>query len=150
MDRTADVEHLLEGVNVGDVMDRDISGVPPGLTLDTFADQILRGGSSASVPVMRGLELLGMIGARQVSRVRRNRWNETRAEDLMISGDELPSVGPEMSLRAALDHLHRSGLDGLPVVEGGALTGIVTRRAVAEVVRDRLRARDASVPWLHR
>jgi CBS domain-containing protein len=95
---------------------------------------------------MRGLDLLGMIGARQVRRVRRDRWPQTRAEDLMISGDALPSVGPEMSLRAALDQLHRSGLDGLPVMEAGALTGIVTRRAVAEAVRDRLRARKAAAP----
>jgi Zn-dependent protease/predicted transcriptional regulator len=148
IDRTADVERLLEGVNVADVMDRDISGVPPGLTLDTFAEQILRDGPAASVPVMRGLEVLGMIGPRQVRGVRRNRWTETRAEDLMVSGDALPSVRPETSLRAALDHLQRSGLDGLPVIEGGALTGVVTRRAVAEVVRDRLKARDATIPWL--
>ena len=64
VERTADVEKMLEGIRVGDVMDHDVSGVPPGLTLDTFADQILRSGSSDSVPVMRGLDLLGMIGAR--------------------------------------------------------------------------------------
>jgi Zn-dependent protease len=144
--RNADAEKLLEGIHVSDVMEHDVSGVPPGLTLDTFADQILSGGSTASVPVMRGLDLLGMIGARQVRRIRRDRWPQTRAEDLMISGDSLPSIGPEMSLRAALGHLHRSGLDGLPVTEAGALTGIVTRRAVAEAVRDRLRASEATAP----
>ncbi len=61
----------------------------------------------------------------------------------MVSGDALPSVGPETSLRDALDRFHRSGLDGLPVLEAGALTGIVTRRAVAKALaeagRDRLR-----------
>ena len=71
------------------------------------------------------------------------------AEDLMVSGDALPRVGPEMSLRDVLDRLHRSGLDGLPVVEGGALTGIVTRQAVAEAAaaaaRDRLRPGGAPV-----
>jgi Zn-dependent protease/CBS domain-containing protein len=144
VERTADVEKMLDGIRVSDVMDHDVSGVPPGLTLDTFAEQVLAAGSSDSVPVMRGLDLLGMIGARQVRRVRRDRWPELRAEDLMVSGDSLPSVGPEMSLRAALDHLQRSGLDGLPVMEAGALTGIVTRRAVAETVRDRLRGQNAT------
>jgi CBS domain-containing protein len=60
----------------------------------------------------------------------------------------MPSVGPEMSLRDVLDRLHRSGLDGLPVLESGALTGIVTRnavaKAVAEAARDRLRTGGAS------
>ena len=54
----------------------------------------------------------------------------------MVSGDALPSVGPETSLRDALDRFHRSGLDGLPVLEAGALTGIVTRRAVAKAIAE--------------
>ena len=143
VERCADVDAMLEGISVADVMDHDVSGVPPGLTLDTFADQILESGAAASVPVLRGPDLLGMVGAKQVRRIRRDRWANTRAEDLMVSGDALPSVAPEMSLRDALDRLHRSGLDGLPVLESGALTGIVTRRAVAkaiaEAARDRLR-----------
>ena len=144
IDRTADIDATLEGISVADVMDHDVSGVPPGLTLDTFADQMLDGASTASVAVLRGSDLLGMVGAKQVRRVRRDRWANTRAEDLMVSGDALPRVGPEMSLRDALDRLHRSGLDGLPVFESGRLTGIVTRRAVAkaiaEALRDRVRA----------
>lgn len=143
IERSAAVDAMLEGISVADVMDHDVSGIPPGLTLDTFADQILDGSSQPSVPVLRGLDLLGMVGAKQVRRIRRDRWANTRAEDLMVSGDALPSVGPETSLRDALDRFHRSGLDGLPVLEAGALTGIVTRRAVikalAEAGRDRLR-----------
>ena len=143
IERSAAVDVMLEGISVADVMDHDVAGIPPGLTLDTFADQILDGSSQSSVPVLRGLDLLGMVGAKQVRRIRRDRWANTRAEDLMVSGDALPSVGPETSLRDALDRFHRSGLDGLPVLEAGALTGIVTRRAVAKALaeagRDRLR-----------
>jgi Zn-dependent protease/predicted transcriptional regulator len=143
IERSAAVDVMLEGISVADIMEHDVSGIPPGLTLDTFADQILDGSSQSSVPVLRGLDLLGMVGAKQVRRIRRDRWANTRAEDLMVSGDALPSVGPETSLRDALDRFHRSGLDGLPVLEAGALTGIVTRRAVAKALaeagRDRLR-----------
>jgi Zn-dependent protease/predicted transcriptional regulator len=143
LERSAAVDTMLEGISVGDVMDHDVSGVPPGLTLDTFGEQILDGSAQTSVPVVRGPDLLGMVGAKQVRRIRRDRWADTRAEDLMVSGDALPSVGPETSLRDALERFHRSGLDGLPVLEAGALTGIVTRRAVAKAIaeagRDRLR-----------
>jgi Zn-dependent protease len=148
VDRSAEIDATLEGIRVADVMDHDVAGVPPGLTLDTFAEQVLDSASGASVPVLRGPDLLGMVGAKQVRRVRRDRWANTRAEDLMVSGDALPHVGPEMSLRDALDSLHRSGLDGLPVFESGTLTGIVTRRAVAtaiaEAVRDRMRTGGAA------
>jgi Zn-dependent protease len=141
VERTADIDAMLEGISVGDVMDHDVSGVPPGLTLDTFADQMLDGASHAAVAVMRGPDLLGIVGEKQVRRIRRDRWAATRAEDLMVSGDALPRVGPEVSLRDALDRLHRSGLDGLPVMEAGALTGIVTRRAVAKAVAEAARNR---------
>ena len=141
VERNADIDAMLEGISVGDVMDHDVSGVPPGLTLDTFAGQMLDGASHAAVAVMRGPDLLGIVGEKQVRRIRRDRWAATRAEDLMVSGDALPRVGPEMSLRDALDRLHRSGLDGLPVVEAGALTGIVTRRAVAKAVAEAARNR---------
>jgi CBS domain-containing protein len=141
VERSADIDVMLEGISVADVMDHDVSGVPPGLTLDTFADQIIDGATRAAVAVMRGPELLGIVGEKQIRRVRRDRWAATRAEDLMVSGDAMPSVGPEMSLRDALDQLHRSGLDGLPVLESGALTGIVTRRAVAKAVAEAARNR---------
>jgi predicted transcriptional regulator len=82
-----------------------------------------------------------MVGEKQVRRVKRDRWAGTRAQDLMVSGEALPRVAPETSLRDALDRLHRSGLDGLPVVESGAVTGIVTRRAVAKAVAEAARGR---------
>ncbi len=149
VERSAEIEHLLEGVRVRDVMQPEVSGVPPGLTLDTFAEQLLGTDPLATVPVMRGLDLVGMIGSRQVRRLRRDRWPETRAEDLMVSGDALPRLSPEASLRSALDQLRRSGLDGLPVMDAGALAGIVTRRAVAEAIHERLqrsRPGDGAIP----
>ena len=134
--RDAEIDAMLDGISVADVMDHDVSGVPPGLTLDTFADQILDGVSQSAVAVMRGPELLGMVGEKQVRRVKRDRWARTQVQDLMVKGEALPKVAPETSLRDALDRLHRSGLDGLPVVESGAVTGIVTRRAVAKAVAE--------------
>jgi Zn-dependent protease len=142
VERSADVDALLEGIRVEDVMDRGATSVPAGLTLDTFADQVLAG-SGVSVPVVGGpdADFIGILGARQVRRVRRGRWAQTRAGDLMVAAAGLPAIGPDTTLRAALDHLHRTGMDGLPVLEAGALTGIVTRRAVAEAIRDRAATR---------
>jgi CBS domain-containing protein len=118
-------------------MDRDVAGIPPGLTLDTFAGQVLDGSASMALPVTRGAELLGVIGASQLRRVRQDRWATTRAEDLMISPPALLIVSPETSIRAALVGLGRAGIDALPVMEGGALTGLLTRRAVAAAIQGR-------------
>ncbi|MGH2476990.1 MAG: site-2 protease family protein, partial [Candidatus Limnocylindrales bacterium] len=125
VERNAEVDAVLAGIHVVDVMDRDVTGLPPGLTLDTFAEQLLADGSTTSIPVTREGDLLGMVGARQVRAVRRDRWAATRAEDLMVTGDALPEVAPDTTLLVALDQLRRSGLDGLPVFDAGVMAGIV-------------------------
>jgi Zn-dependent protease/predicted transcriptional regulator len=144
VERNAEVDSLLEGVQVADVMDADVSGVAPGLTLDTFADQFLAAGGRGSLPVTRGDTFVGMLGVSQVRRVRRAKWAATRVEDLMVGPDDIPDVAPDTTLRIALDRLRRSGLDGLPVRVDGVMTGIVTRHAVGAAIRDRLRASDAT------
>ena len=121
-------------------MDREVIRVSAGLTLDTFADQVIAGPSGA-VSVVRGPDIVGMLGARQLRRVRRGRWAETRAGDIMSATESLPTIVPETTVRAALEHLQRTGLDGLPVTVGGAVTGMVTRRAVTEAIRVRAMAR---------
>jgi Zn-dependent protease/predicted transcriptional regulator len=143
VERAAVLEALLEGINVEDVMDRGVGGVPAGLTLDTFADQLLAA-DRGPVPVVRGSDVVGILGPRQVKRVRRARWTETRAGDLMASVDALPTIAPETTVRTALEHLQRSGLDGLPVTDAEGYAGVVTRRGIAEAMRDRLGARAAT------
>ena len=145
VERHADVDALLAGIVVADVMDRDVPGVPAGLTLDTFAEQVLEG-DGTTVPVVGDDGLVGILGPRQVRRVRRGRWAETRAGDLMAAREALPEIAPGTTLRDALEHLHRTGLDGLPVLEGDAFRGVVTRRAVAAAVRDRVAAARGSTP----
>ena len=137
VERTAAVDTLLAGLRVSDVMDREVKSVPAGLTLDTFAAQVLDA-PGGSLPVVSGTDLVGVLGERQVRRVRPDRWSATRAGDLMTAAAGLPAIDPETTVRAALDHLHRTGVDGLPVFEAGSLAGVVTRRAVAEAIRARL------------
>jgi Zn-dependent protease len=146
VERRAGLDRLLDGLSVGEVMDRDVAGIPPGLTLDTFAGQVLDGSSSMALPVTRGTELLGVIGASQLRRVRQDRWATTRAEDLMISPPVLLVVSPETTIRAALVGLGRAGIDALPVMDGGIFAGLLTRRAVAAAIQGR--ADRAGVgPW---
>lgn len=142
--RQARLDEVIGDLRAGEVMDTMVQGVPPGLTIDTFASRVLDGSASSSLPVVRGPDLLGMIGAAQLRRVRRDRWATTRAEDLMIAPPALPVVDSQTPIRAVLDKLQRSGLDGLPVVDAGALAGIVTRRGVAEALRLRAIAHGAA------
>ncbi len=135
--RQAHMDAIIGDLRAGQVMDRVVQQVPPGLTLDTFAARVLDGSASPSLPVVRGPDLLGMIGVAQLRRIRPDRWPTTRAQDLMVVPPAMPVVDSQTPIRAVLDQLQRSGLDGLPVVDSGALAGIVTRRGVAEALRVR-------------
>jgi len=137
MERRASLDAILDGLSVRDVMDHEMTTISPGLTLDTFASRVLDGSAALALPVVRGTELLGLIGARQLRRVRQDRWATLRVEDLMVAPPALPVLGPDTTIQAALEDLARTNVDGLPVVENGMLTGVVMRRAVAEALRTR-------------
>jgi Zn-dependent protease len=146
VERRALFDDLLEGVPASEAIERDAPEVGAGLTLDTFASRMLDGTVSPSLPVMRDRELVGIVSASQLRRVRRQRWAELRAEDLMVATDALPRVEPDTSLRSVLETLRRTGLDALPVIGATGLAGIVTRRAVVEALRQRAALRGMSLP----
>jgi Zn-dependent protease len=139
------VQELLKNVRVGDVMDKEVGTVAPHLTVDTFADRLLEGGEGLAMPVLQDEKVVGLIGASQLRRLRRKAWQTTRAEDLMVVPPTLPLVGPEDTLWSALDRLRRTGLDGLPVVEGVRLLGVVTRKAIVATIQSRAQIEGVSL-----
>lgn len=139
-DRRARIEALLTGLSVEQAMERDVPGIGPGLTIDTFAEQLLTGGERTSVPVVGDGSLLGLVGIGQLRRIARRRWPELRAADVMVAVSNLPRLGAGDALWNGMELLRRSGLDGVPVMADSALLGILTRRAVATVIQARAAA----------
>jgi Zn-dependent protease/predicted transcriptional regulator len=139
------VQDLIEGVSVADVVDRGVSGVPPQLTVDTFADRLIEGGDGSALPVVRDEEVLGVIGAAQLKRLGRRAWPNTRAEQVMVGPPSMATLAPGDSLWSALDRLRRTGLDGLPVMEGTGFVGLITRRLIASTIQDRAKLRGVSI-----
>jgi CBS domain-containing protein len=111
--------------------------VAPQLTVDTFADRFEGDGAVRALPVVDGDRVVGVIGAGRLRRLGRRRYAATRAADLMAVPPQAPLLAPGDSLWATMELLGR-GLDGLAVVEGGHLLGMVTRESVSEAVRTRI------------
>jgi CBS domain-containing protein len=116
-------------------MEPELDTISPGLTLDTFGAQVLDGTLGPALPVLRGEELVGMVGAGQLRGVPRRSWPETRTSEVMVDVADIPTIGPEESLTDGLDRLRESRLDGLPVLEGTDLRGVLTRRSIAVALR---------------
>jgi CBS domain-containing protein len=132
------VEDVVGDLRVEEVMERDPATVSPGLTVDTFASQLLAGeAATTAVPVVADDVLVGLLGVRQVRAIRQDKWGETRVEDAMVPSHDVPTVAPRDPLLGAAETLQRSGLDGVPVLDGGKLVGVFTRRSLGLAVAAR-------------
>lgn len=137
VDRWVMLDSLIAGVRVSEAMEAEIDPVTPQLTLDTFGAQVLDGTLGPALPVFRGEELVGIVGAGQLRSVPRRDWPQTRTVEVMVDLENVPTVGPDESLTEGLERLRLSHLDGLPVLDGATLRGLLTRRSIALALRAR-------------
>ena len=138
------LDELVGDQSVGDAMEPATATVNPGLTVDTFASQLLDGQAPmTAVPVVQGDEVVGIVGAGQVRRMPARTRATTRVEDVMIRPPRLTLLSSAEPLKLALERLQRAGLDGLPVVDDGTLVGVLTRRGAAAFLQDRSKSAGA-------
>jgi Zn-dependent protease len=137
VDRWVVMDGLIAGVRVSEAMEAELDTIAPQLTLDTFAPQVLDGTLGPALPVFRGEELIGIVGAGQLRGVPKRDWPSTRTSEVMVAMADLPTIGPDESLTEGLERLRDSHLDGLPVLEGADLRGVLTRRSIAVALRAR-------------
>jgi Zn-dependent protease/predicted transcriptional regulator len=142
--RRVAVEKLVEGVRVGDVMERDISVVNPNLTLDTLVDQHLLGGHSSLYPVTQDGLLVGTIDLGQIRRTPRADWTTTRVTDVMTRGEGLQTITEPEPLWEAITRFDQGGAPAIPVVDPETrrqLLGLLTRDSVFRALRARSQVR---------
>jgi Zn-dependent protease/predicted transcriptional regulator len=140
VDRWLVLDDLLQGMSVGEAMEEELSTISPQLTLDTFAAGVLDGTVTPALPVLHDDVLVGIVGLTQVKAVARRNWPSTRTEDVMVGKPDMPTASPGDRLTDAVEQLRQSHLDGLPVLEGETLRGVLTRRSIAALLHARAEA----------
>lgn len=140
VDRWLVLDGLVAGMRVGEAMEKDLSTISPQLTLDTFAAGILDGTVMPALPVLHDDRVVGIIGLAQVRAVPSRNWSSTRTEDVMVASPTMPTATTQDSLTDALESLRVSHLDGLAVLDGGILRGVLTRRSIAALLHARAEA----------
>jgi CBS domain-containing protein len=135
--RQHELERVIDGLTVADVMETIPFEVVPQATLDTFAEALDVGGEATVARVMRGEELLGLVGPREIARVPRARWPVVHAADAMVALQALPVLLPDEPLGPAVERLGACSASGLPVVSEGLMAGILTRMAVGRTLHER-------------
>jgi CBS domain-containing protein len=138
--RQQELERLIDGLTVGDVMETVPFVVVPQATLDTFAAALDTAEEATVARVMVGDELLGLVGPREVGRVPRVRWPAVHAAEAMVAADALPVLSPDEPLGPAAERLGACAASGLPVMSEGRTAGILTRLAVGRTLHERAEA----------
>ena len=133
----AQLQQLLSGVHVADVMRRQPITVVAHQTLREVADQFFLRYPYKAYPVVRGGEFVGMLTLRALQGTERHRWEVVRAGDLIGERVPAPVVHPQEPVLQALRKLAENGQSRLPVVDSGRLVGLLCGRDVMDLMEIR-------------
>ena len=132
-----EIAERLNGVSVGDVMTRQFPVVDGNSNLETFVhDHLLPSGHRCFVVLEQGRPA-GIITPHEVKTIARARWPYTTVGDVMRSLESLSTVGPERPVTEALELMGREDVNQVPVVQGGALAGIISRGHITRLLQTR-------------
>jgi Zn-dependent protease len=140
--RQAAVRERLKGVAVEQAMSRDYPTIAPSLTLRDAFDRVLQPYHLATVPVVTDdHNLVGLLSRASFSSVPETDWAITSAASAMRQPAAAETVAPEEPLGELLADLGSNKVEALPVVDGGRLVGVLTRKGVQSALQ-----RPAGVP----
>ena len=131
------LQHQLQDVRVGQVMERDCVRVasltPVSLVVD---NQVLSGGQSCFFVADNG-KLQGLLTLRDISQIPQPKWRFTTMGQAMVPAERLVSVTPDTELLKALQTMDDANLAQMPVLEDGILVGVLSRENVLHYLRVR-------------
>lgn len=144
--RRAEINRLVDGLSVGDVMEHEYAVVGPNLTLDTLLGQHELGATMNVYPVTEGDRLLGAVEIERARRYPRQRWPDLRVGEVMTGVERLPRLTVLSSALDALMIFDRGRASAIPVTDTAdarRLVGMLTRDGMISVLRARRRRLEA-------
>ncbi|MCI0820528.1 MAG: site-2 protease family protein [Chloroflexi bacterium] len=124
--------NTLEGAKVGDIIDRTFEGAPPDIPLSELVNDYILGRGQRCVPVVVEGNLLGLITIGDLRAFPPDEWATTSAFRAMTPREQLYTIASADELMSALELMAANDVHQLPVIDGFAFSGFVTR---ADVIR---------------
>jgi Zn-dependent protease len=138
------LRNLLEGHVVSEVMDHDCYLLPPTLTLDVAVDQYLLTSGKRCFTIGTpngGVE--GLFTIHKLRDIPKDQWPTRHISDVSTPLSEMRTVSPSTPLWKALQEMTTDGVNQLPVLVEGSLTGMLTRENLLTYIRNRSQLLDA-------
>lgn len=131
----ASLQETLNGIQVKDIMVRDIIYLPPEMTLDIAVNHYFLRYGFGGFPVMEGDRLFGIITLKEVKDVNRQKWQYVKVLDVCKYIDKKLEVSEKDSAMHALELMINEDAGRLIVRESEKVVGLITRNGIARYVQ---------------
>ncbi len=130
------VKSRLAQVRVTQIMSAPAVVVSADLTLEDMAHSYFLGGRHSRYPVVADGTVVGLIDIKAAQKVPRDDWPVTTVADVAHKDLSSVYVGPETTVDSILPQLDPTRAGVVLVVDGGRLSGIVSRADVIRLISD--------------
>lgn len=134
---TVVLRRALQGATVEQVMAKDLVTVSPRTTLRELVDEYLLVHGYHSFPVVEGGRVLGLVSARDLRKVEKERWGSARVDEVMTPVSPDLVIEPDAGLLEALQRLGRTSRGRLLVMRGERLVGLISTASLSRFVEMR-------------
>ena len=132
--RQQNINDLLAGHKVADVMHRDYTVVSPGTTLEQLVNEHILGTGQRYLIVEQNGKVTGLLTVHEIKKISQSEWSTTTAAQAMIPAAKLKCVRPDTNLVDALGEMDRDGVSQLPVMDGDQIMGVLGRDDVISLL----------------
>lgn len=129
------LDAILSTLRARNVMNEQFASVTPGTSLQDVVDDIMLGEGERAVMVANDGSVLGILTVSDVRHVPRDQWPDTPAQRVMTAREKVVTVPAETPALEVLHLLGERRLNQVPVLEGGRMVGLITRRELLDRVQ---------------
>ncbi|MFW6117579.1 MAG: site-2 protease family protein [Thermoproteota archaeon] len=135
--RRTKISNALSGVEVRDIMTREVRTVEPDLSVQDLVEKYFARYKHGGYPVTKGSEVLGLVTVEDVRSVPQEKRRDTTIGEVMTPCEELVCLKPEEQALDAFMKISQKNIGRLPVLEQDKLAGIVTRSDILHSIKIR-------------
>ena len=128
---------ILQNHTVSEVMVHECVAISPQLTLEQLVNDHILPSGRRCFPVVEDSRALGLVTTHDVKAVPRHLWPTKTVRETMTPFDKVKWVRPSEDLSNVLQQMTVEDVNQLPVVEDGAIVGIVARDSLLSFIHTR-------------
>jgi Zn-dependent protease/predicted transcriptional regulator len=121
------VRRTFEGVRVRQLMEPNPVTISAYATIEELVDRYMLGRNLRGLPVVDEMILTGIITLNDIKETPREEWAHYRVLDRMTPRERLITAEPDTDLDTVLHMMSEHDFHQIPVLENGAVVGLLTR-----------------------